>query len=163
MSSSCSMPVCISLLLIVMAALAGCSDKDDATPPTVSSTSPVDGATNVARSALLTASFSEDMFAITFDDTSFTLANNGSVSGTVSFDGVSNIASFEPTTSLSPLATYSVNLSTAITDLAGNPLETDDAGNAEKSQVSVDANGNIMAVWSQNDGTQSNIYSNRFE
>ncbi|PCJ88349.1 MAG: hypothetical protein COA54_03545 [Thiotrichaceae bacterium] len=41
-------------------------------------------------------------------------------------------------------------------------LETDDAGTAADPQVAIDINGNALAVWSQSDGTRTNIYSNRY-
>jgi hypothetical protein len=42
-------------------------------------------------------------------------------------------------------------------------IEADNAGGAYGPQIALDANGNALAVWSQNDGTRSNIWSNRFE
>lgn len=42
-------------------------------------------------------------------------------------------------------------------------LETDNTGSAEDPEVIFDGSGNAVTVWWQNDGTQHNIYSNRFE
>jgi hypothetical protein len=42
-------------------------------------------------------------------------------------------------------------------------IETDNSGNAGYPQVAVDAAGNAVAVWSQSDGTQTNIWANRFQ
>jgi hypothetical protein len=41
-------------------------------------------------------------------------------------------------------------------------LETDDAGAAEYPQIAIDANGNAIAVWSQNTGTVYSIFANRY-
>ncbi len=41
-------------------------------------------------------------------------------------------------------------------------IETDNAGFAGSPQVAVDPNGNAVAVWSQSDGTRSDIWANRF-
>jgi len=41
-------------------------------------------------------------------------------------------------------------------------IETDNAGSAGNPQIAIDANGNALAVWSQDDGTNWNIWSNRY-
>lgn len=41
-------------------------------------------------------------------------------------------------------------------------IETDNAGSAYRPQIGFDANGNALAVWSQTDGTRSNIWANRY-
>jgi hypothetical protein len=41
-------------------------------------------------------------------------------------------------------------------------IETDNAGGATNPQISIDANGNGLAVWRHFDGTRTNIWSNRF-
>ncbi len=45
---------------------------------------------------------------------------------------------------------------------SGELIETDNAGNATRPQVSVDAGGNAVAVWEQADGTRLNIWANRY-
>jgi hypothetical protein len=42
------------------------------------------------------------------------------------------------------------------------PIETDNAGDADRPQIAVDAGGNAIAVWEQSDGTRKNIWANRF-
>jgi hypothetical protein len=42
-------------------------------------------------------------------------------------------------------------------------IETEDAGDAIDSQIGVDADGNAIAIWRQDDGTRYNIWANRFE
>jgi hypothetical protein len=41
-------------------------------------------------------------------------------------------------------------------------IETDDAGNANNPQLAIDASGNALAVWSQDDGLHTNIVANRY-
>lgn len=41
-------------------------------------------------------------------------------------------------------------------------IETDNAGSAYRPQIGFDANGNALAVWSQTNGTRSNIWANRY-
>jgi hypothetical protein len=156
----------------------------DTTAPTVSSTTPVDLATSVARDSKITVTFNEDVFATTTDAASFTLAKSAAIDGAVTFDGSTNVATFTPGSELAILATYTAMLSTAITDLSGNPLaadyswsfitadgawqaaeliETDNAGGAYNPQVAFDSNGNAIAVWRQTDDTRYNIMANRFQ
>lgn len=156
----------------------------DVTPPAVVSTNPVAAATGIARNSSVTASFSEDIFATTVDASSFTLTSSaGAVAGAVTFDGATNIATFTPDNSLAALVTYTTVLDVAITDLAGNALasnytstfttadagwqtaaliETDNAGNASTPKIAIDSSGNALAVWTQSDGVNNNIVSNRY-
>ena len=91
----------------------------DATPPTVSSVSPVADATNIAVGAVITATFSEAMDSSTITASSFTL---DSVAGSVSYNSGTYTATFTPDANLSYSTTYTATLSTGITDVAGNPL-----------------------------------------
>ena len=165
----------------------GGAPNPDTTAPTISSTTPANAATAVARNSGLTATFVEDIFAVTVDATSFTLATTsaaGNVPGSVSFDGASNVASLVPSAPLAILAPYTVTLSTAITDLSGNPLvtdynwsftttdgvwgapaliESDNVGGAFSPQIAFDNSGNAIAVWEQSDGSRYNIWANRFD
>ncbi len=91
----------------------------DTTPPTVSSTSPVADAPDVAVSTAVSATFSEAMADLTITTDSFTLDG---VSGSVTYDSGTYTATFTPTGDLAYSTTYTATLSTAITDAAGNPL-----------------------------------------
>jgi hypothetical protein len=97
----------------------------DTTSPTVVSTTPADGASNVSTTAPLSATFSEPIDATTLDSTSFAVTDTTtatSVPGTVNYDAPTNTATFTPTADLAAGDDYSATLSTAVTDLAGNPL-----------------------------------------
>ena len=91
----------------------------DTTAPTVTDKSPASGATGVAITTTVTATFSEAMDASTITTSSFTL---DSVAGSVSYDSGTYTATFTPSADLSYSTTYTATLSAAITDVAGNPL-----------------------------------------
>jgi hypothetical protein len=95
----------------------------DTTAPTVESTSPADGAIDIAVSTLVTATFSEAMDQSTITTASFTLETGSTpVSGSVSYDAGADTATFTPAADLAYETEYTATLSTAITDAAGNPL-----------------------------------------
>ncbi|MBF8275962.1 MAG: hypothetical protein HW390_1035 [Candidatus Brocadiaceae bacterium] len=93
----------------------------DTTAPTVSSQSPASGATGVALSSTITATFSESMNASSITTSTFTV-NNGvnNISGSVSYSGTT--ATFTPSSSLSSYTTYTVTVTTGVTDAAGNAM-----------------------------------------
>ena len=92
----------------------------DSTAPTVSSTSPSNGATDVAVNAAVTVTFSEAIDDTTLDTTSFRLS--GGVAGTVTYDAATRTATFTPDADLSYDTTYSATVTTDILDLAANAL-----------------------------------------
>ena len=94
---------------------------EDTTPPAVSSVSPEDDTADVSIDTVITAIFSEPMDDSTIDANSFTLAGS-TVPGTVTYDPATYAATFTPDAALDYNRTYTASLSTAITDLAGNPL-----------------------------------------
>ncbi len=157
----------------------------DTTPPAVSSggLTPGDGATGVARDSEITAAFDEDIFAVTVDDTTFTLATDSAVSGTVSFDALTNVATLAPDGKMAVLTPHTATLTTGITDQAGNPLAADEvwtfttadgawqatpdtvdtsAQDNNGGRVVVDEQGVATAVWLQFDGTINSVVANRY-
>src|SRR5205807_327399 len=97
----------------------------DTTPPTVLSTSPADGATNVPITTVVTATFSEAMDASTINGTTFTLkvtSGGAAVAGTVTYDAATHVATFTPTASLLPSTGYTATVTTGAKDAAGNAL-----------------------------------------
>ncbi|TQN41093.1 Ig-like domain-containing protein [Blastococcus colisei] len=92
--------------------------------PTVVSTSPGSGATGVAVTANVTATFSEAVTGVS--GTSFTLRpTNGTtaVEAAVSYDAATKVATLDPGSSLAGGTSYTATLSGAITDSAGQPLD----------------------------------------
>jgi len=97
----------------------------DVTPPTVVSTSPADGATNVPTTVVITATFSETMDPATVNATTFSVNHTGSgvsVSGPVTYDAASRTATLTPSSPLTNNATYLGTITTGAKDVAGNPL-----------------------------------------
>ena len=100
-------------------------------PPTVTQTSPARSVINVPIDRSVTATFSLPMDSTSIVDPagSFTLKKFGAVGnvpGTVTFDALSNIATFKPTASLDPGASYTATVSTQAKGLAtGTTLAAD--------------------------------------
>lgn len=96
----------------------------DTTPPTVTATSPVNGATGVTQGATVTAAFSEALDPATVNAATVVLRNaaNAIVPATVAWTAATNTARLTPNNSLAPSASYTATLTTGIRDLSGNAL-----------------------------------------
>lgn len=96
--------------------------EPDVTAPTVTGTSPLSGALAVALNSAVSVTFSEAMTPSTITPASVTVAASGGapVAGTVSMIGTT--VTFTPTADFSPGTLYSVTVTTAAKDAAGNPL-----------------------------------------
>jgi hypothetical protein len=91
------------------------------TAPTVSSTSPENGATGVPIGANLAAVFSEEMNAASITSTTFTLMQGTTaISGTVTYAGVTGI--FNPAAAMLPNTLYTATITTGAENLAGANL-----------------------------------------
>jgi hypothetical protein len=148
----------------------------DTIAPSVSSNVPAAGAVDIARDGTVSVTFSEDILPGSVTTNSLTLGNG--VSGSVSFDPNTNIATFTPDAPLALLTTYTVTLTTAVMDLAGNPLANDiswtfttvdgawginelanpGANDTWAPQVSVDDGGNAIAIWVEDNGSGSGYF-----
>jgi len=99
----------------------------DTVPPTVTGTDPANAASNVPTASTVKATFNEPIAAATVTTTSFTLTDttlSTAVSGSVSYDSGSLTATFTPSAALAAGHAFRANVSTAVTDLAGNHLAT---------------------------------------
>ncbi len=98
----------------------------DTTPPTVTSTSPSGGATNVAVDASATVVFSEAINSASISSSTVKILDGGStVSANVAFNSSTNTATITPTSPLANSKTYTISVVGGIQgvkDLAGNPL-----------------------------------------
>ncbi len=93
----------------------------DTTPPEVLSTTPDNNATAVALTATVSAVFDEGIDPATVDNTSFFVTDGvDNVVGTITV--VDNTATFTPSAALAADTIFTATLTTAVTDLAGNPL-----------------------------------------
>jgi len=91
----------------------------DTTAPTVTLTAPANAATGVCINKAISATFSEAMDPLTITTANFTVAG---VTGTVTYDATTNIATFTPASNLAASTTYTATITTGAKDLAGNAL-----------------------------------------
>jgi alpha-tubulin suppressor-like RCC1 family protein len=92
-------------------------------PPVVTATAPTNGATSVALTATVSATFNTTMNASTITASNFTLLSPaGAVTGTVAYNSTSKTATFTPSASLTAGQSYTANLSAGITDSTGVAL-----------------------------------------
>jgi hypothetical protein len=102
----------------------------DNTPPTVTSVTPVNGATNVSASTTVTAVFSEALNASTVSSSTVQLLNpsNVAVTATVSYNASTNTATLTPSSALANSTTYTgkiISGASGVKDAAGNALAAD--------------------------------------
>ena len=92
--------------------------------PTVTTTTPVTGASAVPLNQAVSATFSKAMNPTTISTGTFQLAVQGgaSVSGIVSYSAVGNTALFTPTTSLTANTHYTATITNGAKDLESNAL-----------------------------------------
>jgi len=103
------------------------------TSPKVISTAPASAATGVGINQTVNATFSEAINPLTITTATFTLTGPGPglnpVTGTVSYNAASNVATFTPASNLAPSATYTATISTGVKDTSGNALVSGAAPN----------------------------------
>ena len=114
-----------ALLVVLMSACGGDGGgSSDTTAPTVSATTPLDGATNVSLNSSVSATFSEAMNAATITSSTFTLKQGTTlIPGAVSYVGTT--ATFNPTSNLTASTLYTATVTTGAKDLAGRALAQD--------------------------------------
>jgi hypothetical protein len=100
--------------------------EPDTTPPAVLYTNPADSTTGVSVGTTVSAVFSEPIDASTIHGYTF-LVNDGTsdISGTVTYGGGTDTATFTPTQELAFNTTYTARIKAGVRDLAGNALEAD--------------------------------------
>jgi hypothetical protein len=97
------------------------ADPGDITPPRVTETLPVNGATEIAVDAPIAISFSEDLDAFTVSPSTITLEGpDGPVDGTVAYQD--RTITFTPTVRLPGGTFFTVHVSAVVTDVAGNAI-----------------------------------------
>jgi methionine-rich copper-binding protein CopC len=96
----------------------------DFVTPAVTSATPANGATGVARSSAIQVQFNKQMDPLTITNSTFvvSVSGGGIVSGTVSVAAGARSATFTPQTALSPSSVYVVQLNGGVTDLVGQGL-----------------------------------------
>jgi hypothetical protein len=128
--------------------------EDDTDAPVVTVTDPAEAANGIAVNYSVSATFSEEMDSATINDSSFTLQNgNEAVPGSVNCSGTT--ATFTPAAELEYNTSYTATITTAATDAAGNPIETDYAwtfttGVGSDATPPVPGNSGLLAVFDIN-------------
>jgi len=120
--------VCWSWLAAAVLTVVGCGGGGggdggggDATPPTVTAVSPVNGASGVAATTQVKVTFSEPIYPVSVDVTTFTLSAGG-VQVPAAVTTSSTSALLAPATELDPGTLYTATVKTGVRDLAGNYL-----------------------------------------
>ncbi|HUQ48067.1 MAG TPA: Ig-like domain-containing protein [Gemmatimonadaceae bacterium] len=97
----------------------------DVIAPTVLSSVPSTGSTDVAINTPLRINFSEPMKAATINSSTIFLSGpSGTVAGAVSYDNATLSASFVPSAALQNSGTYTLVATMGVTDVAGNSLSS---------------------------------------
>lgn len=94
----------------------------DTTAPLVSVVFPADMATNVPVASAVNATFNEAMDPLTINSANFKVTG---VTGVVSFNAQTRVATFTPNTPLIAGTTYTTTVTRGVSDLAGNNLASD--------------------------------------
>jgi hypothetical protein len=91
----------------------------DTSPPTVVAINVAAGATCVQLDQKIKVTFDEQMDSLTINPSTFFIVG---VAGMVTFDVVSQTATFTPTANLAPNTTFTITVTTGAMDLGGVPL-----------------------------------------
>jgi WD40 repeat protein len=152
--------------LSAYSAVANATTQADTTAPTVTATSPINGATGIGLGAAVTVTFNEAMDATTISGSTIELrdASNVLVPAAVTYNATNNTATLTPTLPLLPSITYTATVKGGATD----PRVKDAAGNALSASVtwsfstvsilgflSPSANGAVTASAGDNNGFQT--------
>lgn len=114
----------IAVLLPMM--FIGCKDQgtsviDEADAPTVLSTSPINGDSEIERNKVVEITFNEAMDAATINATTFTISHGSNeIEGTIAYSGT--IATFTAENSLSAVSEYTATISTGAKSTTGVAL-----------------------------------------
>ena len=144
----------------------------DATPPTISSVSPADGATEVAVDVNAEATFSEAVDPSTLTSTTFTLSkpNGTQVSATISYDPSTKKATLNPDVALDSQSAYTATLkggAGGVEDSSGNPLADDEvwsfsttlpctiSGTSQAETITGTASNDVICAGAGNDTVQA--------
>ncbi len=154
----------------------------DITAPDITETTPGDLEVDADRSALISATFNEDIFARTVDSSSFTLTTgslvDSLVDGLVNFDALTNTVFFAPQNTLNMASTYTATVNASITDLSGNVMTEDNSfsfttqdgewqteaalTNGIRPKVAMNSNGDIATAFLRDDGSGNRLWVNYY-
>ena len=91
--------------------------------PTVSATTPVDGATGVALTSAASATFTRDMYPARLSASTFTLRGpSGTISASAAYNSATRTVTLTPATHLDPSTTYTATIAGSVSASDGEPL-----------------------------------------
>jgi hypothetical protein len=100
----------------------------DTTPPTIVSTNPANSVTGICTNKSVNVTFSEAMDPSTINTATFSVATSAApgtpLAGVVTYNALSNVATFTTTSTLTANTSYVATITTGAKDLAGNALST---------------------------------------
>ena len=124
-TSYIKLKIILFLSIFFIVSCGGSSDSDskgDSTPPTITSTYPLDSATGIPKNSIIYANFNEPINTVTITNVSFTVNNGSNISGTLLYNTAENKAILQPSSELGDSTTYTATITIDITDLAGNHM-----------------------------------------
>lgn len=133
----------VAFTLFAATALVGCSSgsEPDTTPPAVASVNPASGATGVALDADVIVTFSERIDAATVTPASVSLRLGAvTVPTTQTVENNNSSVRLDPVAGLGNNTTYTVSVTGAVTDVAGNPLSAPASSNFTTATASASVN-----------------------
>jgi len=113
---------------VLIAGCGGGTEPRDTTSPTVTSTAPANSSVGALINGVVRVTFSEAMMASTISATSVTVtpaAGGVAVPGSVTYDSPTRTATFTPLQPLDYGASYTITVTSAALDLAGNAIAAD--------------------------------------
>ena len=149
---------------------------------TVTSTTPADNASSVARDDRITVQFSANVDPATVNATHITLASPTGAKA-ITFITLDNQVTVIPTGNFLPATRYTLVISAGVRGAAGERLagavsrsfavrdgqwgaprqiQTSSLPAHPTSRIGMDASGNAIAVWSERNGTESKLMSSRY-
>ncbi len=172
-------PIKFLIVSISLATLTACSGGGGGSSAPSVTFDPANNATGVEPTANVTATFPFDVLGASVDATTVTLNDGSSVAGLVSFDGATNVATFDPDSKLALLREHTIAVTNGITNLSGDPItqaqasfttrdgawgtaekrEDDDVKEVSELSVATDADGNAIAVWYQSPNVYASYYT----
>jgi O-glycosyl hydrolase len=120
---------CVVAATLVIAGCGGggggtCTSNCATSVLSVAGVTPANGATGVAITSTVTATFDMAITASTLTTSTFTLTPQGgsAITGTVSYSGINDTATFSPSASLANNTTYTATITTGVQSTAGTAL-----------------------------------------
>lgn len=98
------------------------SYRQDSVSPTVTARGPAASAAGVSQAANITATFSENVQAVSGTTMTLKVSTATPVAAVVSYNVTTRVATLNPTATLAAATTYTASLSGGIKDAVGNPL-----------------------------------------